>query len=166
MEGYHTGLIPLHRPNRLKTRTALKTEMNGHEKLVLSNHPPKSAPAHLVAGRQVFLIFSAVFAIFSRSNVSKRVLKDNKYVLTCWETCISPSKCPERGGTFRCMEADRGPSDRGTPPSQAKPVENQSDPQNRNERARKVGFVKPPSKISSGLPSCRQTGFCDIFSCF
>ena len=102
------GGPPLHRPNRLKTRTALKTEMNGHEKLVLSNHPPKSAPAHLVAGRQVFLIFSAVFAIFSRSNVSKRVLKDNKYVLTCWETCISPSKCPERGGTFPCIEAWRG----------------------------------------------------------
>ena len=30
----------------------------------------------------------------------------------------------------------------------AKPVKNQNGHQNRNERAQKVGFVKPPSKIS------------------
>ena len=40
----------------------------------------------------------------------------------------------------------------------AKLVDKQSAPINRKERARKVGFMKPPSKITSGLPSCRHLG--------
>ena len=51
----------LHRQNRLKTRTSVKTEMNGHEKLVMWKSAPNLAQFDPEPGRPHLAMISADF---------------------------------------------------------------------------------------------------------